>query len=137
MSFFRTFGFRSILVGFLVGQEGHTSQCSDLLVAFRRPNSGREYSLFSSLNLTDIPYNGHSHKILQLVYVQYVLTFCPKVKSFENCCHICPKNGLNLTTGWLFTGNSTVQYTDVIVVLKLSTNGTNVTTMFCMQRKNI
>ena len=41
----RTFGLYSILLGFSVSQEGHTSQHSNSLVAFRRPNIGRESSL--------------------------------------------------------------------------------------------
>ena len=42
---FRIFGFRLILVGFLVSQEGYTLQHFDILAAFRRPNISREHCL--------------------------------------------------------------------------------------------
>ena len=43
--FSRTFGFHSILMGFSAGQDGHTFQRSYILVAFKRPDIGREHSL--------------------------------------------------------------------------------------------
>ena len=40
----------------------------------------------------------------------------------QNCCHLCPKSGLNMAKRWLFT--SVIQGTNVIVDLKLLTTGT-------------
>ena len=54
---------------------------------------------------------------------------------FKNCCHLCQKSGLNLATRWLFT--SIMQYTNVIIGLKLSAIETNVTTVSCVQRIKI
>ena len=60
---------------FSIGQEGHPSQRSNILFAFRRQDTGRKHYLAqSSLNLADIPYNGDSRKILVLVSVKYVLS---------------------------------------------------------------
>ena len=56
--------------------------------------------------------------------------FCQKCTHFENCCDLCPKRGLNLM---LFT--SIIPYTNVTVGLKLLIVGTNVTTVFCVQKK--
>ena len=88
----------------------------------------------SLLNLTDIAYNSNSHKILELVYVKYNLSkngFILKTAAM----HLCPKCSLNLATRWLFT--SIIQYTNAILGLKLLTIGTNVTKVFCVQRKKL
>ena len=55
----------------------HTSQRSDILVAFRRPNIGREHSFlafFMDCYRHTLQLNGHSHKVLELAYVKYVLS---------------------------------------------------------------
>ena len=71
-----------------VGQERHTSQRSKIPFAFRRPNVGMEHSL-TFLNLTDIPYNGDSHKILGLVYVKYLLLWGRKLNIGRSISLLC------------------------------------------------
>ena len=45
VGFFRTFGLARYLWSFSVGQSRHTSQLSNILVAFKRPNIGRKHFL--------------------------------------------------------------------------------------------
>ena len=63
---------------FSVGQEGHTS-CFNLLVAFRRPNIGREHSLAFFIEFDTYLTTVILTKILELVYVKYV---CSKIDPF-------------------------------------------------------
>ena len=75
VDFFRTFGFRPVLMGaFLVGQVRHTSQRSSTLVTFRRPNIGREHSLPFFIEFDRQHYNGDSHKSWNRLCVKYVLS---------------------------------------------------------------
>ena len=103
---------------FSVGQDGHTSRFN-LLVAFRRPNIGREHSLAFFIEFDTYLTTVILTKILELVYVKYI---CSKIDYFENCCHLCPsfvqKAGLILATRWLFT--SIIKYTNVIIGLTFS-----------------
>ena len=86
-----------------------------------------------SLNLNDTPYNGDSHKILELVYVKYVLSTSGLI--LKTVATFVQKGGLDLATRWFFT--SVIQYTNVIVGLKLLTNGINMTTAFlCAEKRN-
>ena len=62
-------------------------------------------------------------------------TFVQRWTNFENCRHLCPKYRLILASRWLLT--SIIQYTNVILGLKLLTIWTNVTTVFGVLRKII
>ena len=83
--------------------------------------------------MTDIPYNGDSHKILGLAYVKYVLSKSGLI--LKTVAIFVQKSELNLATRWLFI--SIIQYTNVIVGLELLTTRTNMTTVFCVQRNKI
>ena len=61
-------------MAFSAGQEGHTSQRSSTLVALKDQISEGNILWLSSLNLTNKPYNSGFHKILEQVYVKYVLS---------------------------------------------------------------
>ena len=62
-------------MGFLGGQEGHTSHYPNGLVRLRRPNIGGEIFWLSTLKLKDIPYNGDFRETLDRVsHVEYVLS---------------------------------------------------------------
>ena len=66
---------------FSVSQEGHTSQRSNILIVFGRPNIGIEHFLafFDEFDWQN------------LVIVLCQVCFAQRWTHFENSCHLCPK----------------------------------------------
>ena len=74
--------------------------------------------LITVFTLTDIPYNGDSHKILEMVFVRYVLfkdelILRTAAISVHEACVIWQQGGFSL-----IKINYSIQYTNVIVDLK-------------------
>ena len=107
------------------GQEGHTSQRSDMPVAFRRPNVfdflRRIWKTYLSLQWW--PYNGDSYKILDYVYLSSYLKDGLILKPAVSVTFV-QKVGLIYTEFIQFIiFISVIQYTNIIVGIKLSAMG--------------
>ena len=87
LGFFRAFGFLVILLDFFSGPggDGHTSRHSYILVGSEDQILEENILWLSSLNLTDIPYNGVSlTQNLVLGHIKYVLSNGAELDYSEN-----------------------------------------------------
>ena len=102
VGFFKILSFVSLLVGFFRRQVRTYLATSLCFSWFKKTKyQKRNFLGLSALNLKDRPYNGDFRKTLDRAHVKYVL---PKRCIYvRDCCHLCPKSGLNLAKRWLFT----------------------------------
>ena len=99
--------------------------CSSLGQKWGNERAIMGIKIILTCSLKDIPYNGDSHEISDMVHVKYVL---PKGAFMSKTVATFVQN-----VGLIFT--SIIQDTNVIVGLKLLTTGTKVTTVLCAQGK--
>ena len=96
MGLFRTLAFPRYLWAFSVGEQGHVSQHSNILVALGRPNIGKEQSLAFFIEFERHTLQCQLSQNLGIGLCE--IRFVQKLTHFESCCHPFPKSGLNLTT---------------------------------------